>query len=61
MKASLWEMREELRASQQHLKEEIMARMGAKIDASQEKMDAWMAEMRTRRKETMACQEAMEV
>jgi hypothetical protein len=32
----------------------------AKTDANQEKMDAWVAEMGSWRKETMACQEAME-
>jgi division protein CdvB (Snf7/Vps24/ESCRT-III family) len=35
----------EIRASQEHLKEEMLAKMVAKIDTNQEKMDAWIAEM----------------
>jgi hypothetical protein len=46
----------EIRAGQERLKEEILA----KIDASQEKMDAWIAEMRTRRKETTAYKDVTE-
>jgi hypothetical protein len=37
--------REEIRAGQEHLKEEMLARMEATIDTNQEKMDAWIAEM----------------
>jgi hypothetical protein len=35
------------RVSQEHLKEEMLAKMKAKIEATKEKMDTWIAEMRT--------------
>jgi hypothetical protein len=34
-------------ASQEHLKEEMLTNMEAKIDATQEKMNAWIADVRT--------------
>jgi hypothetical protein len=46
----------EIRASQEHPKEEMLAKMEAKTDANQEKMDDCIAELRTWREETMACQ-----
>jgi hypothetical protein len=36
----------EIRAGQEHLEEEMLAKMEAKIDDNQEKMDSWLAEMR---------------
>jgi hypothetical protein len=46
----------ELNADQEHPIEEMLAKMEAKIGASQEKMDAWVTEMRAWRKEMTACQ-----
>jgi hypothetical protein len=34
-----------LRASQEHLNEEMLSKMEVRKDANQEKMDAWIAEM----------------
>jgi endonuclease III len=50
----------EIRASQDHLKEEMLAKMEAKVDTNQEKLDAWIAEMGFMVKKNTACQEAME-
>jgi hypothetical protein len=38
----------------------MLAKTEAKIDANQKRMDAWIVDMRTWRKETTACQEATE-
>jgi hypothetical protein len=48
-----------IRASQEHLNEEMLAKLETKTDANQEKMDAWIVEIRVWQTETMACQEAM--
>jgi hypothetical protein len=39
----------------------MLVRVEAKIEANQDKMDVWVAEMRACWKETMACQEATDV
>jgi hypothetical protein len=36
----------------------VQEKMMDKLDACQEKMDAWLEEMKNGRKETTACQEA---
>jgi hypothetical protein len=48
----------ETRAGKEHLNEEMLAKLEAKTDANQEKMDAWIAEIKAWRTETMVCQEA---
>jgi hypothetical protein len=48
----------EIRAGQEHLNDKMLPKLEVRIDDNQEKMDAWIAEIRAWQTETTACQEA---
>jgi hypothetical protein len=62
MKTTQAEIKEDIKANQAKTnanREEMVAMMEATVNSHQEKMDAWIAEMKDgRKKGTMACQEA---